>query len=166
MTKKLFFLSIAFCFIALSCSDEVTEPDVITSGDEVYCGKLDGSEELVSQNKEVEIVKKKPKFCSDLNVFHRINGKDTFIFSFCPNDCNERMSKFSWSPEGIYFAILIENSNRFKALNRLLLYKFKNGLIERKLDITDKKIASFKFENDKSFAFTTKDNIESKVELD
>jgi hypothetical protein len=166
MRKKMFLLVLAIAFTTISCSDEVTEPSIITSGDELFCGKLDGSEILVSKNKEVEILRKKPTWCTDWNVFHRQAGKDTFIFSFCPSDCNERMNQFLWTSEGTYFAIFIENSNRFLGLNRLLLYKFKNGAIERKLDVKDKKISSFKFESDKFFVFTTKEGVESKTELD
>ncbi len=166
MVLRHIFFSLVFIFSVSACSDEVTEPDVILSGDDVYCGKLDGKEESISQNQDVEILKKHPSFCSDWNVFHRIKGKDTFIFSYCPNDCNERMNQMAWSPEGIYFAIFIENSNRFKGLNRLLVYKFKNGNIERKLDIKEIKVGSFKFVNDKTFLWLTKDNIENKVDLD
>jgi hypothetical protein len=168
MKKQSFFLLLFFVFtiFSIGCSDEVTEPDVITSGDGIFCGKLDGNEVLVSKNKEVEIIRKHPQFCSDWNVFHRQHGKDTFIFSFCPSDCNERMNQFLWSSEGVYFAIFIENSNRFLGLNRLLLYKFKNGAIERKLDVKDKKIGSFQFESDKFFVFTTQEGVESKMELD
>lgn len=167
MKEKLMFLFFTlFIILNNGCSDEVTEPDVLMSGDDIYCGKLDGKEELISKNGNVEIIKKNPTLCSDWNVFHRISGKDTFIFSFCPNDCNERMNRFVWSSEGVYFAIFIENSNRFLGLNRLLLYKFKNGSIERKFDEKDKKISSFKFENDKSFVVLFKDNSERKIELD
>jgi hypothetical protein len=166
MRKKMFLLALTLAFTTIHCSDEVTEPDVLLSGDELFCGKLDGSEIRVSQNKDVEIIRKHPTFCTDWNVFHRQAGKDTFIFSFCPADCNERMNQFLWTSEGTYFAIFIENSNRFLGLNRLLLYKFKNGVIERKLDVKDKKISSFKFESDKFFVFTTKEGVESKTELD
>jgi hypothetical protein len=167
MKNIIFFLLLTFGFVVSSCSDEVTEPDVLMSGDEIFCGSLGGSEESLSKNGKIEILKKHPSLCSDWNVFHRIDGKDTFIFSFCPNDCNEWMKQEPlWSSEGVYCAMYISNSNRFRALNRLLLYKFKNGAIERKLDVTDRKIASFKFENDKFFVFKTKDGVETKQELD
>jgi hypothetical protein len=168
MKKQSFFLPlfVIFTMMSMGCSDEVTEPDVLTSGDELFCGKLDGSEIRVSQNKDVEIIRKHPALCSDWNVFHRFQGKDTFIFSFCPADCNERMNQIIWSSEGVYCAIFIENSNRFLGLNRLLLYKFKNGAIERKLDVKDKKISAFKFENDRFLVVTTKEGVETKTELD
>jgi hypothetical protein len=167
MKAKLFYLFISLLLILNnSCSDEVTEPDVLMSGDEIFCGKLDGNEILISQKSSVEILKKHPSLCSDWNVFHRAQGKDTFLFSFCPNDCNERMNQFVWSPEGTYFAIFIENSNRFRGLNRLLLYKFKNGAIERKVDEKEQKIAGFQFENDKLFKIQFKDNSERKIDLD
>ncbi|MEO0041689.1 MAG: hypothetical protein RL329_1137 [Bacteroidota bacterium] len=168
MKKQSFFLPLFFVFTMMSmgCSDEVTEPDVLSSGDELFCGKLDGSEMRVSKNQDVEIIRKHPALCSDWNVFHRFKDKDTFIFSFCPADCNERMNQIIWSSEGVYCAIFIENSNRFLGLNRLLLYKFKNGAIERKLDVKDKKISTFKFENDRFLVVTTKEGVETKTELD
>jgi hypothetical protein len=167
MKKIVYFLFLFLPLISVSCSDEVTDYSILMSGDDVICNSLEGSEELLSKNGKVEIVKKHPRLCSDWNVFHRIDGKDTFIFSFCPNDCNEWMKQEPlWSSEGVYCAMYISNSSRFRALNRLLLYKFKNGAIERKLDVTDRKIASFKFENDKFFVFKTKDGVETKQELD
>jgi len=87
---------------------------------------------------------------SDANYYYQFdNSSDRqFIIKCFHLDCNERMDKIKWSVNGDYFTFFIDKSTRYLSGNRLVLFKVSNKTANILLDIRDKKISNYFFEND------------------
>ena len=93
--------------------------DLIVAGEHPFGNTTIGD---VFKSYEFDSVKtilvKVPKL-SEWNIFYKKAGKETFLTNYCHSDCNEQLNKFELSKNGIYFAMLIENSNRYPHSTRL-----------------------------------------------
>ena len=73
--------------------------------------------------------------------------KSALVNRLYKNICRE-MDKIKWSVNGDYFTFFIDKSTRYLSGNRLVLFKVSNKTANILLDIRDKKISNYFFEND------------------
>ncbi len=75
----------------------------------------------------------------EFNVFGEVHvtlvandsGKKLGLFDLMFHDCNERVRKFEWSPDGTFVAWLIVDSNRYLPYgSRLLVFKITPNIDE------------------------------------
>lgn len=87
---------------------------------------------------------------SDANYYYQFDSlsERQFIIKCAHLDSNERLDTIKWSNSGDYFTFYIYNSTRYLSGNRLVIFKVSNKTANILLDIRDKKITSYFFEND------------------
>lgn len=162
--KNRIILSILFGLTILffACKSEFS--DLVVSGDHPF-GNTTGGEvyKTFSYDSTKAVLIKIPKW-SEWNIFLKHNDKESFLTNLCVMDCNEKLDIYEWSKDGLYFAMLIEGSNRYKASTRLFLFDFNNNTVTRKVDVKDPKIRTFRF-GEKAFYYTNDKNEETKVNL-
>lgn len=87
---------------------------------------------------------------SDANYYYQLNSlsEKQFVLKCLHMDCNERMDVIKWSDKGDYFTFFIYNSTRYLSGHRLVLFKVSDKTANILLDIRDKKVSNYLFEND------------------
>jgi len=87
---------------------------------------------------------------SDANYYFQYDSLSDrqFIIQCLHLDCNERMDSIKWDKSGEYFTFHITESSRYLSGNRLVLFKTSNKLAKRLIDIRDRNISDYFFEND------------------
>ena len=137
----------------------------ILDGEHPFGGTTEGK---IIQNFDFDskkaIIFRLPSLLSEWNVFIRRGEKEVFLTNYCNRDCNEEINQHTWSKDGVYFAMLIEGSNRYPNKTRLFLWDFSDEGAKRIIDIKDKKIKSFRLE-ETAFYYTDDKGVESKLGL-
>ena len=156
----LFSLSILFSF----CKKDELQIKIL-DGEHPFSNTTEGD---ITQKYEFDtkksVIFKVPNFWSEWNVFIRRGDKEVFLTNYCNRDCNEKINQHAWSKDGVYFAMLIEGSNRYPNKTRLFLWDFSDEGAKRIIDIKDKKIKSFRLE-ETAFYYTDDKGVESKLGL-
>jgi hypothetical protein len=138
--------------------------DLIVAGEHPFRNTTDGEVfKTIKYDSLKAVLFKVPKL-SEWNIFYKKKDKETFLTNYCISDCDEKIDKYEWSKDGIYFAMLIEGSNRYSMGTRLFLFDFNDEVVIRKVDIKDQKIRSFRF-GEKAFYYTNDKNEEAKINL-
>ncbi len=160
--KTILYVLIVFITLFFACKSDLY--DSVVEGDHPF-GNTTGGEvyKTFRYDSTKAVLLKIPKW-SEWNIFLQQNDKESFLTNLCVMDCNEKLEIYKWSKDGLYFAMLIEDSNRYKKGTRLFLFDFTNNTIIRKVDVKDPKIRTFRF-GEKAFYYTNDKNEETMVGL-